>query len=219
MNSSTILTPHIWRSSSFILIKFHGHYTWNDNETSTGFQPTNYSPMNACVIIYLPWWIICQNNYNQRLIRIPWLVLPTAIMAFLGTYPMDHVLCTVHKLASTVLFTNRDSTNQYIILIWISDYTSMKNVCLRDSGGLAREEERAWWRHQMKTFFRVTGPLCEEFTGHRWIPHPKASHAELWCFRWPVPWRNGWVNNREYGDLKRHRAYYDVMVMDRPITT
>ena len=29
---------------------------------------------------------------------------------------------------------------------------------------------------------RVTGHLCGEFTGHRWIPHTKASDAELWCF-------------------------------------
>ena len=27
-----------------------------------------------------------------------------------------------------------------------------------------------WWRHQMETFSLVTGPLCREFTGHRWIP-------------------------------------------------
>ena len=26
---------------------------------------------------------------------------------------------------------------------------------------------------------------------------------------------NGWVNNREAGDLRRHRAHYDVIVMDR----
>ena len=30
--------------------------------------------------------------------------------------------------------------------------------------------------------FRVTGPLCGEFTGDRWIPRTKASDAELWCF-------------------------------------
>ena len=30
--------------------------------------------------------------------------------------------------------------------------------------------------------FRVTGPLCCEFTGVRWIPRTKASDAELWCF-------------------------------------
>ena len=26
-------------------------------------------------------------------------------------------------------------------------------------------------------------------------------------------WINGWVNNREAGDLRRHRAHYDVTVM------
>ena len=35
--------------------------------------------------------------------------------------------------------------------------------------------------------FRVTGPLCGEFTGDRWIPLTKASDAELWCFRWSAP--------------------------------
>ena len=35
--------------------------------------------------------------------------------------------------------------------------------------------------------FRVTGPLCEEFTGHQWIPRTKASDAELWCLLWSAP--------------------------------
>ena len=35
--------------------------------------------------------------------------------------------------------------------------------------------------------FCVTGHLCGEFTGPRWIPRTKASHAELWCFLWSVP--------------------------------
>ena len=26
-------------------------------------------------------------------------------------------------------------------------------------------------------------------------------------------WINGWVNNREAGDLRRHRAHYDVIIM------
>ena len=32
--------------------------------------------------------------------------------------------------------------------------------------------------------FRVTGPLCGEFTGHRWIHLTKASDAELRCYLW-----------------------------------
>ena len=61
--------------------------------------------------------------------------------------------------------------------------------------------------------FRVTGPLCGEFTGHRWIPLTKASDAELWCFLWSASWINGWVNNREAGDLRRNRAHYDVIAI------
>ena len=43
------------------------------------------------------------------------------------------------------------------------------------------------WPHDMMTSsngnsFRVTGHLCGEFTGPRWIPHTKASDAGLWCF-------------------------------------
>ena len=59
---------------------------------------------------------------------------------------------------------------------------------------------------------RVTGPLCGEFTGHRWIPLTKASDTGLWCFLWSA-WINGWVNNHEAGVLRRHRAHYDVIVM------
>ena len=35
--------------------------------------------------------------------------------------------------------------------------------------------------------FRVTGLLCGEFTGPRWIPRTKASDAELWCLLWSTP--------------------------------
>ena len=35
--------------------------------------------------------------------------------------------------------------------------------------------------------FRVTGHLCVEFTGDRWIPCTKASDEELWCFLWSAP--------------------------------
>ena len=35
--------------------------------------------------------------------------------------------------------------------------------------------------------FRITGSLCGEFTGHRWIPRTKASDAQHWCFLWSAP--------------------------------
>ena len=59
-----------------------------------------------------------------------------------------------------------------------------------------------------RNIFRVTGPLWGDSTGHRWIPLSKASDPELWCFI-----TNGWANNTDTGDLWRHRAHYDVIVM------
>ena len=38
-----------------------------------------------------------------------------------------------------------------------------------------------------ENIFRVTGHLCGEFTGQRWIPRTKARDAELWCFLWSAP--------------------------------
>ena len=44
--------------------------------------------------------------------------------------------------------------------------------------------ECAWWRHQMETFSALLVICAGKFTGPRWIPHTKASDAELWCFLW-----------------------------------
>ena len=35
-----------------------------------------------------------------------------------------------------------------------------------------------------KKHFRVSGPFCREFTGHRWIFLTKTSDANPWCFLW-----------------------------------
>ena len=45
-------------------------------------------------------------------------------------------------------------------------------------------------------------------------PHKGQWHGALMYF-WSTPWINGWVNNREAGDLRRHRAHYDVNVMSQ----
>ena len=61
--------------------------------------------------------------------------------------------------------------------------------------------------------FRATRPLCGAFTGHRWIPLTKASDAGALKFSLICAWTNGGVNNRDAGDLRRHRAHYDVAVV------
>ena len=56
--------------------------------------------------------------------------------------------------------------------------------------------------------FRVTGHLCGEFTGHRWIPHTKASDAELWCFLWSAP---EWTAKHTIGRLVVWNAIAPIM--------
>ena len=43
---------------------------------------------------------------------------------------------------------------------------------------------------------------------------PKGQWREALMLSLICAWINAWVNNREAGDLKRHRAHYDVTVMD-----
>ena len=50
---------------------------------------------------------------------------------------------------------------------------------------------------------------------HRWPVN--SPHKGQWCvtvmFSLIWAWTNGWVNNWSAGDLRRHRAHYDVTVM------
>ena len=65
----------------------------------------------------------------------------------------------------------------------------------------------------METFSALLA-LCEgnsPVTGH---PNKGQWHAAL-VFSLICTWINGWVNNREAGDLRRRRVYYDVMAWKR----
>ena len=60
--------------------------------------------------------------------------------------------------------------------------------------------------------FRVTGPLCREFTGPGEFPAQRPVTRSFDVF-FDLRLNNDWVNNREAGDLRPHRGHYDVNVM------
>ena len=68
------------------------------------------------------------------------------------------------------------------------------------------------WRHEMETFSALLA-LC---AGNSLVP-VNSPHKGQWCgalmFSLICIWINGWVNNREAGDLRRHRGRYDGHVM------
>ena len=69
----------------------------------------------------------------------------------------------------------------------------------------------SWWRHQMETFSALLA-LC---AGNSPVP-VNSPHKGQWrgtlMFSLICARINDWVNNREAGDLRRHRTY-DVTVM------
>ena len=72
-----------------------------------------------------------------------------------------------------------------------------------------------WWRHQMET-------ISASLAFVRWIHrspvdfHHKGQWRGALMSSLICAWTNGWANNRDAGDLRRHRAHYDVTVM-RPL--
>ena len=60
----------------------------------------------------------------------------------------------------------------------------------------------------------VTGPLWGESSGYRLIPLTKGQWRWALMFSLICAWTNDWVNSRDAGNLRRHRAHDDVTVMN-----
>ena len=70
----------------------------------------------------------------------------------------------------------------------------------------------SWWRYQKEAFF-VSLPFVRGI--HRWSVN--SPHKDHWrgalTFSLIYAWINVWVNTRDAGGLKSHRAHNDVTVM------
>ena len=70
--------------------------------------------------------------------------------------------------------------------------------------------------------FRVTGRYWSFVQGIHRSP-VNSPHKGQWrgalMFSLICTWTNGWVNNREAGDLRHHRTHYDVIIMETATKT
>ena len=69
-----------------------------------------------------------------------------------------------------------------------------------------------WWRHQMETFSALLA-IC---AGNSPVTGNKGQWRGALMFSLICVWINGWVNNREAGDFRRHCDHHDVIVMVLP---
>ena len=132
---------------------------------------------------------------------------------------MSHSLLFEHlkQWANTVVdFQSRLTLFILTLFIWSIDIISTV-VCSTtiarmspDSHGWYRV--MTWWRHHMETFSALlaicagNSPVIGELHKGQW--------RGALMFSLKCAWINDWVNNGEAGDMRRHRAHYDVNVMD-----
>ena len=102
------------------------------------------------------------------------------------------------------------------LLLWLSSYTNLWYGCGKT---LAYSTYNLWdyfcihddvikWKHCPRYWPFVLGTHRSPVTS----PHKDQRRGAL-MFSLICTWINGWVNNREAGDLRRHRAHYDVTVI------
>ena len=102
------------------------------------------------------------------------------------SFPCEYILCLTIIIKSKVWTINH--------CLKLGHETMVCAVCLSifvyNRTWIARVNHRSYTMTSSNgNIFRVIGPLCGEFIGHRWIPRTKASDAEFWCFLWYAPAR------------------------------
>ena len=81
------------------------------------------------------------------------------------------------------------------------------------NGNIPHELGQSWWRHQMETFYSLlalcegNSPVIGEFPSQRQVT--QSFNVSL-----IYAWTSGWENHRDTGDWRRHRAHYNVTVLD-----
>ena len=100
----------------------------------------------------------------------------------------QRVNSTAHMNISTYLYHWFRIDRCFIAVLWFN-MTVIGHMGFRIG---CRQDVLLWRDRDLNTnrmmtssngnIFRVTGPLCGEFTGHRWILRTKASDAELYFF-------------------------------------
>ena len=79
--------------------------------------------------------------------------------------------------------------------------------------GGTTDDFKPWWRHQMETFSALLAICAGNSPVPVTSPH-KGQWRGILMFSLICTRINCWVNNREAGDLRRHLAHYDVIVMN-----
>ena len=169
--------------------------------------------INTAKRIKLEWHFCCYNSLYSRCVivmRMLWSICyldcsgcPLWVHV-IGIYP--YIVHIYHSSALVHILRNDGGKSEFSPIFSSSMNTQTFSVSL--SIWISKHSPMPWWGHQMDTFSALlaicagNSPVPDEFTAQR----PVTRSFDFFI----CTWINGIVNNREAGDLRRHRAHYDV---------
>ena len=117
--------------------------------------------------------------------------------------------------------------NGYVAALYVQNYVSLVEAWHKILMCESCCSHFVWGRHDniiaiiwTKTdpihwrIYGVRGRLVNIFISIQLIQFSSIQWRRAWVFSVICAWINSWVNNREAGYLRRHRAHYDVILMD-----
>ena len=120
------------------------------------------------------------NHHQMRMVCLIFRKYCVSATAYVGTLR--------HNMICGNGYTRRflESFSQFtaILVIRGASGNNMRSGCLCKHRQLQRTYTGFTMTSSNGNIFCVSGHLCGEFTGPRWIPLTKACDAELWCFLW-----------------------------------
>ena len=159
-------------------------------------------------ISFAKWWPFCLGGDESRCLisLVTWLLVQKLIEAYKETIKAHHYQPFMKK-SSQWFSSQRASKVGSISMSW----------CLMPLKPLHRDPLHIRWNSHDDVIKWEHFPHFEPFV---WgihqspvnSPHNGQWHGAL-IFSLLCVWINGWVNHREAGDLRSHRAHYDVIVM------
>ena len=150
------------------------------------------------------------NTFRQRFsqARCDLLICPISIphCCWIWRYTRESQITDNLTVKQSVRLTTKKTSKLYITLIC----PSLSGKCFYAETSSYFHDDVIKWKHfpRYRPFVRVIhrSPVNS--------PHKGQWRGAL-MFSLICAWINGWVNNRETGDLRRHRAYWDVIVILR----
>ena len=138
--------------------------------------------------------------------------LPMMILSSDFLFERANIFCLVHTLLSCWTSSSWFETPWYSSDSTVMFWAEMISLWTYDFAIHVKKQSISMMRLSNGNIFSVTDLLGSTSPVTGGFPHKDQWHRAL-VFPLICAWTNGWANNRDADDLRRHRAHYDAIVM------